>query len=95
MWSCPRSYHQGVKEYECTFKMEQHNWGVIRGKDTQLDLNDPRVKVVQTSGQRTVSLMESPCKECDGIMIVLYQQELKDLKKRSTFKCKHGVKLTS
>ena len=66
--------------------------GVIRGKDNQLDLIDPRVRVVQLSVQRRASLIELPCKECDEKMVALYLEELKDLKRQFR---KHGVKLTS
>ena len=59
-------------------KMEQHDCGVIRGKDAQLDLNDQRVEVMPSSGQRTISLIKLPCKECDANMIALYQDELED-----------------
>ena len=92
---CRRSYHQGVQEYKRTINLEQHDSEFIRGEDNQLDLNDPRVRVVQSSGQHTASLIKSPCKECYKNIVSLYQEELKDLKRQSTFICKHGVRLTA
>ena len=59
VWKCNRSSHKVVQEYKQTFIQEQHNQGVIRGDNAQLDLNDPRVKMVRLSGQRTSALIKS------------------------------------
>ena len=63
---CCRSCHEGVQEYKRTFKQEQQNWGVIRGENVQLDLNDPGVELVPTS-----FVIRSPCKECNQNIILM------------------------
>ena len=95
IWRCRRSYHKGVQEYKRTFKQEQHDWGVTRDDNVQLDLNGPGVKVVRSSGQHTCSLIESPCKERNGNKVLMYHEELKYLVRRMPFKWGHGIEVTS
>ena len=95
IWKCLRSCQKGVHEYERTFKQEQHDLGVIRGDDAQQDLNGPGVKVLHSSGRRTSSLIEIPCKECNGSIVSMYHEELEYLVTWMPFKCMHGIKVTS
>ena len=63
--------------------------GVIKGNNAQLDLNDPGVKVVRLSDQRTSTLIRSLCEECNRNIVSIYQYILyimkqgKESKKRS------------
>ena len=51
-----------------------------------LDLNEPEVYVVQSSGQRVSAMIKPACEECNGSAISMYREEHAHLVKRMAFK---------
>ena len=66
------------------------HWSMVRGKDPQLDLYNPRMKVQVPTGNRECWKVTSASATCKGMCNMIYKCKLRYLKEQSPFRCKHN-----